>query len=55
MECLKGTQEMKTLQTELKTTQTNKQERQVELEPLQEQEAKMISQLEEEKMSMARA
>jgi hypothetical protein len=35
---LKGTQEMKTLQTELKTMQTNKQERQTQLEPLQEQE-----------------
>jgi len=36
MEHLKGTQEIKTLQTELKTTQTNKQERQSQLEPLQE-------------------
>jgi hypothetical protein len=39
MECLKGTQEMKTLQTELKTIHTKKQERQAELEPLQEQAA----------------
>jgi hypothetical protein len=29
---------MKTLQTYLKTTQANKQERQTQLEPLQEQE-----------------
>jgi len=36
---LKGTQEMKNLQIELKTEQTKKKERQVELEPLQEQEA----------------
>jgi hypothetical protein len=51
--CLKGTQEMKTLHTKLKKTQMIKQERQVELEPLQEQETKMIAQLEEEKTSMA--
>jgi hypothetical protein len=52
---LKGTQKMKTLQTNLKTMQTNKQERQTQLEPLQEQATQMISQLEEEKMSMAQA
>jgi hypothetical protein len=52
---LKGTQEMKTLQTELKTTQMNKQERQAQLEPLQEQATQMIVQLEEEKTSMAHA
>jgi hypothetical protein len=46
---------MKTLQTELKTMQTKKQERQVELEPLQEQATQMIVQLEEEKKSMAQA
>jgi cell shape-determining protein MreC len=51
----KGTQEMKTPQTNLKTTQTMKQERQVELEPLEEQAAHMISQLEEEKKIMAHA
>jgi hypothetical protein len=39
IECLKGTQDMKKLQIELKTTQTKKQERQDELEPLQEQAA----------------
>jgi uncharacterized membrane-anchored protein YhcB (DUF1043 family) len=54
-ERLKGTQEMKTLQTELKTMQTNKQERQAQLEPLQEQATQMIVQLEEEKTSMAQA
>jgi hypothetical protein len=46
---LKGTQEMKNLQIELKTMETKKQERQVELEPLQEKEAQMIAQLEDEK------
>jgi hypothetical protein len=38
MDYLKGIEEMKTLQTELKRMQRKKQERQVELEPLQEQE-----------------
>jgi hypothetical protein len=52
-EKLEGTQESKTLQTELKTVQTRKQERQAELEPLQEQVAQMILQLEEKKKSMA--
>jgi hypothetical protein len=52
-ECLKGTQEMKTLQIELKATQMHKQERQAELEPLQEQESQMMAQLEEEKTSRA--
>jgi hypothetical protein len=54
-ERLKGTQEMKTLQTELKTMQTQKQERQAELEPLQEKATQMIVQLEEEKTSRAQA
>jgi DNA repair exonuclease SbcCD ATPase subunit len=54
-ERLKGTQDMKKLQTELKTVQTKKQERQAELEPLQEQATQMIAQLEEEKKSMAQA
>ena len=35
-ERLKGTQEMKTLQTELNTVQINKKERQTQLDPLQE-------------------
>jgi hypothetical protein len=39
---LKGTQDMKKLQSELKIVQTKKQERQAELEPLQEQVAHMI-------------
>jgi hypothetical protein len=52
-ECLKGTQDMKKLQTELKAVQMQKQERQVELEPLQEQATQMIAQLEEEKTSRA--
>ena len=38
MERLKGTQEMKTLRTDLKTTQINKEERKTQLESLQEQE-----------------
>jgi hypothetical protein len=50
---LKGTQEMKTLEIELKTTQKNKKERQAQLEPLQEQASRMIAQLEEEKTCMA--
>jgi hypothetical protein len=54
-ERLKGTQEMNTLQIDFKTTQTKKKERQVELEPLQEQVTQMIVQLEEEKKSMALA
>ena len=54
-ERLKGTQEMKILQTKLKTTQTNKKEIQAQLEPLQEQATQMIMQLEEEKTSMAQA
>jgi hypothetical protein len=39
----------------LKIKQTKKQERQAGLEPLQEQAARMIVQLEEEKKSMAYA
>jgi hypothetical protein len=46
-------QEMKTLQTELKTAQINKQERQSQLEPLQEKETQIIVELEEEKTRMA--
>jgi hypothetical protein len=54
-ECLKGTQEMKTLQTELKTAQINKQARQAQLEPLQEQATQIIVELEEEKTRMVQA
>ena len=46
-EHLKGSEEMKALQTELKTTHINKQERQGQLEPLQEQATQIIAQLEE--------
>jgi hypothetical protein len=42
-EWLKGAQEMKTLQAELKSMQTTKQERQAELEPLQEKATQMIA------------
>jgi DNA repair exonuclease SbcCD ATPase subunit len=52
-ERLKGTQEMKTLQTELKTAQNNKQARQAQLEPLQEKATQIIVELEEEKTRMA--
>jgi hypothetical protein len=52
-EHLKGTQEMKRLQAELKTTQAHKQERQAQMEPLQEKATEMITQLEAEKKNMA--
>jgi hypothetical protein len=39
IERLKGAQEMKTLQTGLKTVQNNKQARQAQLEPLKEKAA----------------
>ena len=42
-ECLKGNMDLKKLQVELKVVQIEKQERQEEVEPLQEQEAQMIS------------
>jgi len=54
-ECMEGTQDMKKLQSKLKIVQTNKKERQAELEPLQEQAAQMIVVLEEENKSMAQA
>jgi hypothetical protein len=54
-EHMKGTQDMKKLQSELKTAQTKKQARQAELEPLQEKATQMITQLEEEKKNMAQA
>jgi peptidoglycan hydrolase CwlO-like protein len=50
---LKGVQEMKTLQTRLKTVQNNKQARESQLEPLQEKATKIIAELEEEKTRMA--
>jgi hypothetical protein len=50
---VEGHQEMNTLQTELKTTQNNKQANQFQLEPLQEKEVKIIAELEEDKTRMA--
>jgi hypothetical protein len=44
-ERLKGNQDLKKLQAELKATQRQKHERQAEVEPLQEQAAQMITQL----------
>jgi chromosome segregation ATPase len=55
IECLKGTQDMKKLQTKLKVTQMQKQARQAELEPLQEQTTQVIAQLEEGNTSRAQA
>jgi hypothetical protein len=52
IECLKGMQDMKTLQIDLKTAQINKQERQAQLEPLQKQATQIIAKLEEEKIRM---
>lgn len=51
-ERLKGTQEIKTLQTELKTVQIDKQARQAQLEPLWEKVTQIIVELEEEKTRM---
>jgi hypothetical protein len=47
IECLKGTQDINKLYTYLKAVQMQKQERQDELDPLQEQAVQMIAQLEE--------
>jgi predicted nucleic acid-binding Zn-ribbon protein len=52
-ERVKGMQEMKTLQAELKTAQNNKQARQAQLEPLQEKATQIIVKLEKEKTRMA--
>jgi hypothetical protein len=43
---------MKTLQTKLNVAQNNKQDRQAQLEPLQEKETQIILELEEEKTRM---
>jgi hypothetical protein len=51
-ERLKGNQDLKKLQADLKAAQMQKQERQVEVEPLQEKAVQMIVQLEEEKRNM---
>jgi septal ring factor EnvC (AmiA/AmiB activator) len=55
IERLKGNQDLKKLQADLKSMQKKKQERQVEIEPLQEKVAQIIMQLEEEKKNMAQA
>jgi hypothetical protein len=52
---LKGMQDMKKLQAELKVVQMQKQERQAQMEPLQEKAAEIIVQLEEEKKNMVQA
>jgi hypothetical protein len=52
---MKGTQDMKKLLSELKTTHTKKQQRQAELEPHQEKAAQMIMHFEEEKKNMTQA
>jgi hypothetical protein len=54
-ERLKGTQDMKKLQAELKVAETQKHEIQVQMEPLQDQAMHMITQLEEEKSNMVQA
>jgi DNA repair exonuclease SbcCD ATPase subunit len=52
-EHLKGAQDMKKLQAELIATQTQKKERQAQMEPLQERAAEVIAQAEEAKKNMA--
>jgi hypothetical protein len=52
---MKGTQDMKKLQSELKFAHTKKKARQAELEPIQEKATQMILQLEEEKKNMTQA
>jgi hypothetical protein len=52
-ERIKGTQDMKRLQAELITAQTQKQERQAQMEPLQERVAEVLAQAEEAKAHIA--
>jgi hypothetical protein len=52
-EHLKGVQDMKKLQAELIVTQTQKKDRQAQMEPLQELAAEVIAQAEEAKKNMA--
>ena len=52
-EWLKGAQEMRTMQTGLKTVQNNKQARKPQLEALQEKETQIIVEIEEQKKRMA--
>jgi hypothetical protein len=51
--CTKGIQDMKKLQAELIVAQTQKKDRQAQMEPLQELAAEVIAQDEEEKKNMA--
>jgi hypothetical protein len=52
-ERVKGTKEMKKIQVELITTQTHKQERQAQIEPLQERVAEVLAQAEVARTYMA--
>jgi len=54
-EHLKGAQDMKKMQEELIATLMRKHERQGQMEPIQYQEAQLITQLEEEKRNMVKA
>jgi hypothetical protein len=53
IEHLKGVQDMKKLQAELIVAQTQKKDRQAQMEPLQELATEIIAQSEEEKKNMA--
>jgi hypothetical protein len=52
-ECVKGMQDMKRLQEEKITSQTQKQEQQAQMEPLQEWIAEVLTQAEEAKTKIA--
>jgi chromosome segregation ATPase len=52
-ERVKGTQELKKMQAELITAQTQKQERQAQIEPLQERVAEVLAQAEADRTQMA--
>jgi hypothetical protein len=52
-ECVKGMQELKKMQAELITAQTQKQERQAQIEPLQERVAEVLAQAEAARTQMA--
>jgi DNA-binding protein Fis len=53
IECIKGTQDMKRLQAELITVQTQKQEHWAQMEPLQEKVEEVLAQEEESKTQIA--
>jgi uncharacterized coiled-coil DUF342 family protein len=53
MECVKGAQDMKKMQAELIAMQTQKKERQAQMEPLQERATEVIAQVEDAKKNMA--